>query len=284
MTVKYKTKMRIKDIYGRLFLLPAICILLSNCTQGELFEHDSTKDSCIIISCAGVTEMATRAIINNKLAGTEAEHAEMSVWIESANEKYNAENIKWSHNGKNWISATPVLFQGANKQQICAIYPYSVNADMENGITIKAEAQTDYLIAKKTNIGQNPVNLTMTHALAKLVLQPTFGNEMEGIGIKSVEVQNMYASGTLKITDNTWSSLGEKNKTLAMTDNEVLVIPMSNCTSFPLVITMENGRKFKADIPLSNNGNALEAGIKYTIKLQIGANNVKSCAVTALVM
>ena len=276
--------MRIKDIYGRLFLLPAICILLSNCTQGELFEQDSTKDSCIIISCAGVTEMSTRAIINNKLAGTEAEHAEMSVWIESATEKYNAENIKWSHNGKNWISATPVLFQGATKQQICAIYPYSVNADMENGITIKAEDQTDYLIAKKTNIGQNPVNLTMTHALAKLVLQPTFGNEMEGIGIKSVEVQNMYASGTLKITDNTWSSLGEKNKTLAMTDNEVLVIPMSNCTSFPLVITMENGRKFKADIPLSNNGNALEAGIKYTIKLQIGANNVKSSSVTALVM
>lgn len=266
------------------FLLSAMCILLSACSQGELFEQDSSKDSCITIASAAVTDLTTRAITDDKLEGTNAEPAEISVWIQSDSENYNAHNMKWTNDGSAWRSGSPVLFQGANKQQICAIYPYTSNATIENGITIIAQDQTDYLVAIQTEIKENPVNLTMTHALAKLVLQPAFSSEMEGVEIKSVEVQNMYSSGTLKITDNTWSGLSEKNKTLEMTDNEVLVIPMSNCTSFPLVITMENGRMFKADIPLSHNGNALEAGTKYTIKLLIGGEKVKSSAVTASLM
>lgn len=261
------------------FFLQTLCFLLSACTQGELLEQES-KDTRISIASAGVTDPVTRSITDNKLAGSTTDPVEIGVWIQSDSERYNAHNMKWSHNGESWKSESSALFQGNGKQQICAIYPYTGNATIETGVTVMAEEQTDYLVAANTEIHNNPVYLTMKHALAKLVLQPTFGEEMTGTGIRLVEVQNMYAYGTLKISDNTWSGLGAKEKTLAMTDNEVLVIPMENCPSFPIVVTMENGQMFKANVSLANIGNALEAGNKYIIKLHIGGNKVKSGAVT----
>ena len=260
---------------GKALLLCTICILLSACTK-DMLEQDNLKDTPIAIASANVTGLATRTITNNKLSGTTGEPAEMSVWILSDTEKYNAHNMKWSHNGETWNSNSTALYEGKNKQQICAIYPYSANANIDNGITVNAEEQTDYLVASLSQIGENPVNLTMTHALAKLVLQPTFGSEIADNEIKSVEVQNMYSSGTLNIKDNTWSNLSTADKTLSMTNKEVLVIPMPNCTTFPIVITMSDGRIFKANVSLANHNNAIEAGTQYTLKVKIGQDKVEN--------
>ena len=49
---------------------------------------------------------------------------------------------------------------------------------------------------------------------------------------------------------------------------------MEGCESFPIVITMESGRVFSANISLANVDNKLEGGIQYTIKLQIGHDTV----------
>ena len=87
-------------------------------------------------------------------------------------------------------------------------------------------------MATATDLTSSVVNITMTYALTKLVLKPTFGTELTSQTITSVEVGGIYASGTLKISDNTWSNLPEAHTILVMADNELLVIPMSNCTSF----------------------------------------------------
>ena len=84
----------------------------------------------------------------------------------------------------------------------------------------------------------------------------------------------MYASGTLNIEENTWSNQGEATATLTMANNEVLVVPMEECQSFPIVITMSSGRVFSANISLANVDNKLEGGTQYTIKLQIGLDTV----------
>jgi hypothetical protein len=125
----------------------------------------------------------------------------------------------------------------------------------------------------------------MSHALTKLVLQPTFGNEVTDQTIASVEVGGMYASGTLNIKENSWSDQGEATATLSMNkvngNYEVLVIPMPSCQSFPMVITMSSGRVFKATISLDNVDNKLEGGTQYTIKLQIGQDEVTLGEITA---
>ena len=272
-----KGEMRNCFFSGAILVLSAFSFLLSSCSQDEVFEQDSLKDTPIAIASAGVAELTTRAIIQGQLIGSVDENVSISVWVEGSAEKYNANNVEWVHDGTNWYSNSTVLYEGENKQKICALSPYVENASAD-GVTITADGVTDYLVASQTLITSNPINIYMSHALAMLVLNPTLGTEVTGESIAKVEVKNMYVSGTLNIKENSWSDQGEATATLSMNkvngNYEVLVVPMEECQSFPIVITMESGRVFSANISLANVDNKLEGGTQYTIKLQIGHDTV----------
>ena len=257
------------------FAMAAAALALVACDKNnDDLGIDNTKDTPLTIASAGVAELTTRAITeDDKLIGRMDEPVTMSVWVEGTGDKYNANNVEWVHNGTNWYSNSTVLYEGENKQEICALSPYVDGASAE-GVTITADGVTDYLVASQTSITSNPVNICMSHALAKLVLNPTLGTELEGETITEVKVVNMYASGTLNVSDNSWSKLGEAESSLLMRNNEILVIPMEGCESFPIVIAMESGRVFSANISLANVDNKLEGGTQYTIKLQIGHDTV----------
>lgn len=264
-------------------VLSAFCFLLSSCSQDEVFEQDSLKDTPITIASAGVAELTTRVITDdNKLEGiTDGEFVDMGVFVTGGSaDKYNATNMHWHHNGDHWDCTKTVLFEGASSQQkIYAYYPY---VDATTGsVTVTASEQKDWLVATATDLTSSVVNLTMTHALTKLVLKPTFGTELTSQTITSVKVEGMYASGTLNVSDNTWSDLPEANTILAMANNELLVIPMASCTSLPITITMEDARVFKTTINLATVENMLEAGVQYNIKLQIGQDKVTLGSITA---
>lgn len=255
------------------FIFALSSFLFISCDQQEVESFDSQKDTPIAIASAGVAELTTRVITEGQLVGSVDENVSIGVWVEGSADKYNANNVEWVHNGTDWWSNSTVLYEGENKQKICALSPYVDGASAE-GVTITADGTTDYLVASQTLITSNPVNICMSHALAKLVLNPTLGTELEGETITEVKVVNMYASGTLNVSDNSWSNLGEAKSSLVMRNNEILVIPMEGCESFPIVITMESGRVFSANISLANVDNKLEGGTQYTIKLQIGHDTV----------
>ena len=264
-------------------VLSAFCFLLSSCSQDEVFEQDSLKDTPITIASAGVAELTTRVITDdNKLEGImNEESAHMGVFVTGGSaDKYNATNMHWQHDGDHWDCTKTVLFEGASSQQ--KIYAYSpFFFDSTGSIAVNASEQTDWLVATATDLTSSVVNLTMTHALTKLVLKPTFGTELTSQTITSVKVEGMYASGTLNVSDNTWSDLPEANTILAMANNELLVIPMESCTSLPITITMEDARVFKTTINLATVENMLEAGVQYNIKLQIGQDKVTLGSITA---
>ena len=209
------------------------------------------------------------------------ESAHMGVFVTGGSaDKYNATNMHWQHDGDHWDCTKTVLFEGASSQQ--KIYAYSpFFFDSTGSIAVNASEQTDWLVATATDLTSSVVNLTMTHALTKLVLKPTFGTELTSQTITSVKVEGMYASGTLNVSDNTWSDLPEANTILAMANNELLVIPMESCTSLPITITMEDARVFKTTINLATVENMLEAGVQYNIKLQIGQDKVTLGEITA---
>ena len=267
-------KTNIKNTLGKAsFIFALSSFLFISCDQQEVESFDSQKDTPITIASAGVAELTTRAIIEGQLIGSVDENVSISVWIEGSAEKYNANNVEWVHDGGNdWYSNSTVLYEGENKQKICALSPYVDGASAE-GVTITADGVTDYLVASQTLITSNPVNINMSHALAKLVLNPTLGTEVTGDNIATVEVQNMYTQGTLNVEENNWTNC-TGTTAFTMTNNEVLVVPMEECQSFPIVITMESGRVFSANISLVNVDNKLEGGTQYTIKLQIGHDTV----------
>ena len=263
----------------------AVALALVACDKNnDDFNIDNTKDTPITIASAGVAELTTRVITDdNKLEGiTDGEFVDMGVFVTGGSaDKYNATNMHWHHNGDHWDCTKTVLFEGASSQQkIYAYYPY---VDATTGsVTVTASEQKDWLVATATDLTSSVVNLTMTHALTKLVLKPTFGTELTSQTITSVKVEGMYASGTLNVFDNTWSDLPEANTILAMANNELLVIPMESCTSLPIVITMDDARVFKTTIncPVigtdANGENiyGLAPGTQYSIALQIGQDKV----------
>ena len=270
---------------NKYFTIAAAALALAACDKNnDDFTVDNLKDTPLTIASAGVNELSTRVITEGQLVGSVDENVSISVWVEGSADKYNANNVEWVHDGTDWYSNSTVLYEGENKQKICALSPYVENASAA-GVTITADGTTDYLVASQTLITSNPVDICMSHALTKLVLQPTFGNEVTDQTIASVEVGGMYASGTLNIKENSWSDQGEATATLSMNkvngNYEVLVIPMPSCQSFPMVITMKSGRVFSANISLANVDNKLESGTQYTIKLQIGQDEVTLGEITA---
>ena len=275
-------KTNIKNTLGKAsFIFALSSFLFISCDQQEVESSNLQKDTPLAIASAGVAELTTRAITEGQLVGSVDENVSISVWVEGSAEKYNANNVEWIHHGTNWYSNCTVLYEGENKQKIYALYPYREGATEDGEIAINATEQADYLIATQNLIDENPIHLTMRHAFAKLSLMPTFGTEAGGLEIVSIEVKNMYASGTLNIKEDTWTYQGEATATLAMTNHEVLVIPMEVCESFPIVITMNNGRVFKATISLAAVGNELKSNSQYKISLQIGQDKVTVGNITA---
>ena len=265
------------------FIIALSSFFFISCDQQEIESPDSMKDTPIAIASACVAELTTRVITDdNKLEGImNEESANMGVFVTGGSaDKYNATNVHWQHDGDHWDCTRPVLFEGiSSKQKIYAYSPFIF--DSTGSIAVDASEQTDWLVATATDLTSCVVNLTMTHALTKLVLKPTFGTELTSQTITSVKVEGMYASGTLNVSDNTWSDLPEANTILAMANNELLVIPMESCTSLPITITMEDARVFKTTINLATVGNKLEAGTQYNIALQIGQDKVTLGSITA---
>ncbi|MBQ9806597.1 MAG: fimbrillin family protein, partial [Clostridia bacterium] len=141
--------------------------------------------------------------------------------------------------------------------------------------------QIDWLVATSTDLTSGSVSLNVTHALAKLVIVPSFGTEITDKNITKIEIGGMYASGNLNIADNTWSDLGTANATLEMTNMELPVIPMAECTEFTVTVTMQDGRVFKTTVSLAAVGNKLEVGTQYNVALRVGQDKVTIGDITA---
>ena len=88
------------------FLTFAVVATMFAACNNENIPVDETKDTPITIASAGVAELTTRVITDDKLVGiTDGEPATMSVFITGGSEtKYNATNAKWEHDGTSWDS------------------------------------------------------------------------------------------------------------------------------------------------------------------------------------
>ena len=123
----------------------ATALMLASCSNDEvLTPQDDLKDTPISIASAGLAELTTRVITEGALIGAMDEPVSISVWGEGSAEKYNADNVKWVHNGEYWSANSQTLFEGTNsEQEICALSPYRADATLEDGVTITADGVTD---------------------------------------------------------------------------------------------------------------------------------------------
>ena len=241
------------------------------------------------------TFAGSRAITNGKLVGAADAPAEIGIFItDGSADKYNATNVKWTHDGTSWTADSSILFEGANSQQkISAYYPYIENYT-SGGVTFNLTAEQsadtmkadDLLYAAATELSNARTAINFTHLMTKLNVEVTsLGSEVEdGDEINKVEISDLAQTATFYPEDGTLTADTELNGSTVAYNNgatyEALVFP-TECNTVTVKVTMNSGKVFTTTVDLATVDNQLESGVQYNIKFQVGQDKVTIGSITA---
>ena len=142
------------------------------------------------------TFAGSRAIENGKLVGAADAPAEIGIFItDGSADKYNATNVKWTHDGTSWTADSSILFEGADSnQKISAYYPYTETTNGSIAITLPEAYdanydQYDYLYGEYHPLSSNPATIRMEHLMAKVTVNvQDWGTELAGDDVKSIAI------------------------------------------------------------------------------------------------
>ena len=281
----------IKTIKTKQFKITALVLALVLTVSCVMM--NATKAHALEITGAnteGYTVLGGGTLADGKLTKTS-----IGVYVtDGSADKYNGENIQWTHDGSDWNSDTDVLYEGANSQQkISAYYPYIENYT-SGGVTFDLTAEQsvdtmkadDLLYAAATKLSNARTDINFTHLMTKLNVSVTsLGSEIEdGDEINKVEISGLAETATFYPEDGTLTAGTERNGSTVAYDNgtayEALVFPAA-CSSVTVKVTMNSGKVFTTTVDLAGINNELAAGTQYNISLQVGQDKVTIGSITA---
>lgn len=281
----------IKTIKTKQFKITALVLALVLTVSCVMM--NATKAHALEITGAnteGYTILGGGTLADGKLT-----NASIGVYVTGGSaDKYNGENIQWTHDGSGWDSKTDVLYEGANSQQkISAYYPYIENYT-SGGVTFHLTAEQsadtmkadDLLYAAATELNNARTDINFTHLMTKLNVEVTsLGSEVEdGDEINKVEISDLAQTATFYPEDGTLTADTELNGSTVAYNNgatyEALVFP-TECSSVTVKVTMNSGKVFTTTVDLAGINNELAGGYQYNIKFQVGQDKVTIGSITA---
>ena len=202
------------------------------------------------------------------LVGDEDENTDISLFITGGtSDKYNADNVKWTHDGTEWFSDTTTIIEKDNfNQKIYAFSPY-LDEITNSEVSINIYDQVDFLYSKPTNINSSGFDLLMRHLLSKIVVKLTFSDETLSLNatVSNIQIKNMYSDAKFNISDGTFNSLSTSNATIDLINNEALLIPIET-SEITLVVTFDSGITKEITV---NTPNGLQQGMYYEISIEV---------------
>lgn len=276
-----KTK-QFKIIALVLALVLTVSCVMMNATKAHALEITGANTE-------GYTILGGGTLADGKLT-----NASIGVYVTGGSaDKYNGENIQWTHDGSRWDSDTDVLYEGANSQQkISAYYPYIENYT-SGGVTFNLTAEQsadtmkadDLLYASATELSNARKAINFTHLMTKLNVEVTsLGSEVEGDNINKVEISGLAKTATFYPENGTLTADTElTGSTIAYnngTTYEALVFPTA-CSTVTVKVTMNSGKVFTTTVSLAGINNELAGGYQYNISLQVGQDVVTIGGITA---
>ena len=281
----------IRTIKTKQFKITALVlalVLIVSCVM-----MNATKAHALEITGAnteGYTILGGGTLADGKLT-----NASIGVYVTGGSaDKYNGENIQWTHDGSDWNSDTDVLYEGANSQQkISAYYPYIENYT-SGGVTFDLTAEQsadtmkadDLLYAAATKLSNARTDINFTHLMTKLNVEVTsLGSEVEdGDEINKVEISDLAKAATFYPENGTLTADNELTGSTVAYNNgttfEALVFPTA-CSSVTVKVTMNSGKVFTTTVSLATVDYKLDFGVQYNIKLQVGQDVVTIGGITA---
>lgn len=274
-----------------LFALMAMALTLGSCSNNEDgIGGETSKYITVSTSIGNMTRVATDA----KGGQTFEEGDEISVyaWTGDAtvapetSERVVNNAINKLTNGS-WVSTPQMLWKNnRDKHYFIGVYPTAAISDLSAGeYTFDANKQTesDLLVAvNKDGLSYNvdeqqPVPLTFTHVMAKLVVNLTYKNQWgtEGPTVDKVVVGNAAKKATVNYLTKvvTPSTTAKEDFSLPeITENTKyvsVIIPQEDVKQLTIVIggknfVYDNGTPFK-----------LESGKITTVNLEVGRDEIK---------
>ena len=276
-----------------LFALMAMALTLGSCSDNENgIGGETSKYITVSTSIGNMTRVAT----DEKGGQTFEEGDEISVyaWTGDATvapetrERVVNNAINKLTNGS-WISNPQMLWKNnRDKHYFIGVYPISAISDLSAGeytFDETKQVESDLLVAvNKDGLSYNvdeqqPVPLTFTHVMAKLVVNLTYKNQWgtEGPTVDKVAVGNAAKKATVNYLTKvvTPSTVAEDKADFdmpALTANKKyasIIIPQDGVQKITITIgdknfIYDNGTPFK-----------LESGKITTVNLEVGRDEIK---------
>ena len=274
-----------------LFALMAMALTLGSCSDNENgIGGETSKYITVSTSIGNMTRVAT----DEKGGQTFEEGDEISVyaWTGDATvapetrERVVNNAINKLTNGS-WVSTPQMLWKNnRDKHYFIGVYPISAISDLSAGeytFDETKQVESDLLVAvNKDGLSYNvdeqqPVPLTFTHVMAKLVVNLTYKNQWgtEGPTVDKVVVGNAAKKATVNYLTKvvTPSTTAKEDFSLPeITENTKyvsVIIPQEDVTQLTIVIdgknfVYDNGTPFK-----------LESGKITTVNLEVGRDEIK---------
>lgn len=220
--------------------------------------------------------------------------------------RYNSDNVMWVNNGGNWSSSTMVLWPGADTSvEMYAYAPYLAQEEYAPRITFNIptdqsagiegadfvyDCKQDFVPSRDLDASK-AVNLLLKHALVKLTLNLTMGDEFEGkdVSVQKVVIRQAASCVIINITEP-----NIKNAVTALYDDdayfadvtmhqiealdgnayEAIFFPSKGQTPGERMLTvyMSDGKAYSYTVPAG--GVNLEAGCTYNMNLKIGKDKL----------
>ena len=274
-----------------LFALMAMALTLGSCSDNENgIGGETSKYITVSTSIGNMTRVAT----DEKGGQTFEEGDEISVyaWTGDATvapetrERVVNNAINKLTNGS-WVSNPQMLWKNnRDKHYFIGVYPIAAISDLSAGeytFDETKQVESDLLVAvNKDGLSYNvdeqqPVPLTFTHVMAKLVVNLTYKNQWgtEGPTVDKVVVGNAAKKATINYLTKvvTPSTTAKEDFSLPeITENTKyvsVIIPQEEVKQLTIVIggknfVYDNGTPFK-----------LESGKITTINLEVGRDEIK---------
>ena len=276
-----------------LFALMAMALTLGSCSDNENgIGGETSKYITVSTSIGNMTRVAT----DEKGGQTFEEGDEISVyaWTGDATvapetrERVVNNAINKLTNGS-WVSTPQMLWKNnRDKHYFIGVYPISAISDLSAGeytFDVNKQTESDLLVAvNKDGLSYNvdeqqPVPLTFTHVMAKLVVNLTYKNQWgaEGPTVDKVAVGNAAKKATVNYLTKvvTPSAVAEDKADFDMpvlTDNKKyasIIIPQDGVQKITITI---GGKDFIYD---NSTPFKLESGKITTVNLEVGRDVIK---------
>lgn len=274
-----------------LIALMAMALTLGSCSDNENgIGGETSKYITVSTSIGNMTRVATDA--NGGQTFEEGDEISVYAWTGDAtvapetSERVVNNAINKLTNGS-WVATPQMLWKNnRDKHYFIGVYPVSAISDLSAGeytFDETKQVESDLLVAvNKDGLSYNvdeqqPVPLTFTHVMAKLVVNLTYKNQWgtEGPTVDKVVVGNAAKKATINYLTKvvTPSTTAKEDFSLPeITENTKyvsVIIPQEDVKQLTIVIggknfVYDNGTPFK-----------LESGKITTVNLEVGRDEIK---------